>query len=269
MVITNFWSIVLDDQLIIDLKRSIDLRWLLMSSAIFLSDDLILLFAVGDAAPGPSRWSRAVGGSWSSFGGLPALSFPRMDLWLGRERVTQRRVMLLQGAVHHHVHVVETQSVKPSEKTTLPRTKKGPINLRSHPLFIVQHAFRFCWCFRNHPLFLVERSNMLDCGDILLNCGTGVERFTKELSPSPWALHLREHKKIFTSCEIPTVPLWLVIWVLHSSIFVFMFLLVVPLLLRTTVVFRLQILHTFSALLFKENFLLTFFFFPSYIPWHF
>ena len=122
------------------------------------------------------------------------------------------------------------------------------------------------------PSLLLEGEifwKQLDCGDILLNCGTGVERFTKELSPSPWALHLREHKKIFTSCEIPTIPLWLVIWVLHSSIFVFMFLLVVPLLPRTTVVFRLQISHTFSAFLFKENFVLTFFFIPSSIPWHF
>ena len=118
-----------------------------MSSAIFLSDDLILLFAVGDAAPGPSRWSRAVGGLWSCFGGLPVLSFPRMDLWLGRERVTQRRVMLLQGAVHQHVHVVETQSVKPSEKPTLPQTKKGPIFLRSHPLLLYSTLLGFVGAF--------------------------------------------------------------------------------------------------------------------------
>ena len=269
MVITNFWSIGLDDhwskkiyraQMIVDVRRYIHLRWSYST------------FCGRDAAGGPSRWSRAVGGSRSCFYWRPPLSFPRMDLWLGRERVTQRRVMLLQGAVHHHVHVVETHSVKPSEKNKFTPNQKRTNFLTEPSTLNVQRAFTICRCLWNHPCYLKERtfgSNMLVCGDILLNCGTGVERFTKELSPSPWALHLREHKKIFTSCEIPTIPLWLVIWVLHSSIFVFMFLLVVPLLPRTTVVFRLQISHTFSAFLFKENFVLTLFFFPFSISWHF
>jgi len=101
-----------------------------------------------------------------------------------------------------------------------------------------------------------------------------------ELWDRRWEIHKRtvtlslstpsqRTQKDFHLMRNPTIPLWLVIWVLHSSIFVFMFLLVVPLLPRTTVVFRLQISHTFSAFLFKENFLLTFFFFPSSIPWHF
>ena len=168
--------------MITDLKRSIDFRWLLISGAIFLSDDLILLFAVGDAAPGPSRWSRAVGGSWSSFGGLPALSFPRMDLWLGRERVTQRRVMLLQGAVHQHVHVVETQSVKPSEKTTLPQTKKGPIFLRSHPLLLYSTLLGFVGAFGT---ILVSRRREL------LKQYVGLWGHFVELWDRRWEIHKR------------------------------------------------------------------------------
>ena len=85
---------------------------------------MFLLFAVGDAA----GWSIEVisgGGRFVELlllaASLPVLSFPRMDLWLGRERVTQRRVMLLQGAVHQHVHVVETHSVKPSENRIYPQ----------------------------------------------------------------------------------------------------------------------------------------------------